>query len=75
MFLGILFIYLMGIVGIGLPILALCEEKDLSLTDEMALAILIFYPITAIALLISSTIKAIKGLSNVIKLIFKGELF
>ena len=34
----------MGIVGIGLPILALCEEKDLSLTDEMALAILIFPP-------------------------------
>lgn len=75
MFLGNLIIYLMGIVGIGFPILVLYEAKGLSLTDEMALAILIFYPIAAIALLISGTIKAIKGLSDVIKLLFKGELF
>lgn len=71
----ILLAYSTGAILIGLPILAICVEKDLPLTDEMALAVIVFYPIVVIALLIYGIIKAIQGLLAFIILLFKGEIF
>lgn len=51
------------------------DVNNPSLTNEMALAILIFYPIVVVALLIYSIIKAIQGLLAFIILLFKGEIF
>lgn len=60
MLLIILCVYLFGGVLIGLPMLEICYEKDLPLTDKMCLAVIVFYPIVIVALLIYGTIIAIK---------------
>ena len=73
--LGILFSYLIGLIFVGIPMLALFYEKNLDLTDEMALAVIVFYPIVIVLLLIYGTIIAIRCLLNFIKLLFKGGLF
>lgn len=70
-----LFIYLLGIIFIGFPIVGVCFGKNLPLSNEMALGIILFYPIVVVALLIYGTIIAIKGLLDFIKLLFKGGLF
>lgn len=75
MLLNILIAYFVGGVVMGIPILAICEEKDLPLTNEMALAIIVFYPIVVVALLIYGIIKAIQGLLAFIISLFKGEIF
>lgn len=75
MLLNILAIYLIGIVVVGFLMLATFCENDLPLTDGMALATIVFYPIVAVALLIYGIIIAIKGLLDFIIVLFKGEIF
>lgn len=70
-----LFIYLLGIIFIGFPIVGVCFGKNLPLSNEMALGIILFYPIVAIVMLICGTIIGIKGLLDFIKLLFKGGIF
>ena len=72
---NILIIYLIGIVLLGFSTLAVLCENDVSLTDGMALAIIIFYPIVLVTLLIYYIIVAIKGLLAFVILLFKGEMF
>lgn len=75
MLLNILAIYLIGIVVVGFSMLATFCEKDIPLTDEMALAVVVFYPIVAVALLIYGTIITTKGLLDFIIVLFKEEMF
>ena len=75
MLLTILTAYVVGGVVIGLPILAYFCAKDIPLTDEMALAVVLFYPIVLVALLIYSIVVAIKGLLAFIILYYLKERY
>lgn len=75
MLLSILVVYIVGALSIGVPMLGIFYEQNLPLSNKMAFATIIFYPIVVVALLIYGTIIAIKGLLDFIKLLFKGGLF
>lgn len=70
----IIFLYLMGIVIVGIPLLYVLADKYPKLTDNMALAIFLAYPIVAVILLIKVIFLILKGLVDLTILLFKGGI-
>ena len=68
----IIFLYLMGILLVAIPLLYVLAGKYPTLTDNMALAIFLVYPIIIVLLLIKVIFLTLKGLIDLIKLLFKG---
>jgi hypothetical protein len=65
-------LYLVGIVVVAIPLLYVLADKYPTLTDNMALAIFLAYPIVVVILIIKVIFLALKGLVDLTILLFKG---
>ncbi len=70
----IIFLYLMGMALVAIPLLYILADKYPTLTNNMALAIFLAYPIVIVILLIKVIFLALKGLIDLTILLFKGGI-